>query len=190
MLKHDQRNHEYAVEPEMAFLQQFQWEGMITIRFEAAGWKANTDSGRSRRKHFVRALMNNLRAKWKVRDSDIYWVAATEWGASGAAHYHVIFSFLNLVSKGVEAADLTDFDQVLEESISYICKDQAVPARSIDFRWSPKYDDIGLVNYVCKTEPGYDYKDFEWSDNGSKWHVAFVEELDAFLARAEEEAPL
>lgn len=175
MIHHDQRKSDYEMEPEMIFLHQFEWEGMISIRFESAGWKSESEASHSRRTHLVRALMNNLRSKWKLRKKDIYWVSGTEFGASGAAHCHVIFNFSHLASKGLETPDLTSFEHFLEESFSHICKAQKVPKRSIDFKWSPKYDDIGLVNYVCKKERGYDYKNFEWSDSGHKWICAVID---------------
>jgi len=160
---------DFECHPETHFLNSYEWEGMITIRFESTDWKSKTDLGYGRREHLLRALMNNLRRKWNLNGKDINWVASTEFGISGAAHCHLIFSFNPLVRKGRISPQLTDFEGIVKESISHICREFQVPGRSIDVKWSPKYDDYGLVKYVCKKEFGHDDKHFIWSSEGRRW---------------------
>jgi hypothetical protein len=143
-----------SIHPESNFLRKFKWAGMITIRFESSALKKENEDSESRRIHFIRAAMNNLRSKWRIGHKDFYWVSSTEYGHSGAAHCHIIFSFNPLENKGKRLPDLTEFECSLAESISFVRSKQNIPDRSIGFLWSPKFDDYGLVDYIClKSRP-------------------------------------
>jgi hypothetical protein len=159
-----------ATHPESHFLRKHSWEGMITIRFESDSYALDNNDAEFRRDDLIYTFMDNLiRYKWKYRHKNIFWVATTEFGKSGVAHCHIIFTFLPAIRKGKTIPDVSDFKEVARESLDHVCKLCGCPKTSVDLDWQTKFDDIGLVSYFAKKEPGRDYKHFIYSTDGVKW---------------------
>jgi hypothetical protein len=167
--EHWNPNSETLVHPFADFLSQYQWEGMITIRFECGRMSKDNAGGQFQRKDLLCAFMNDLRKKWRIRKKEINWVAATEYGDTGTAHIHLIFSFHPLTSKGREFPNLDNFEKEALESLRHICRLQKIPDRSTNFHWAPTWENSKLVEYVCKMEFGRPDKHFEWSREGRAW---------------------
>lgn len=158
----------FEVHPEADTLRKIPWEGMLTIRFETDSYTADNDIAKFRRDDFVRVFMDNLiRYHWKLRHKHVYWVAATEFGESGQAHCHILFSFLPLTRLGREHPDLGFIDCMANNSLEHVCGLVGCPVLSVDLQWEIKFDDFGLVSYFAKKEPGReDDKHFIWNNDG------------------------
>lgn len=170
---------DFPTHPESLHLKKYSWEGMLTIRFEHDWYSSDTTDGQLRRDHLIHGLMNNLsHRKWKLRDHQVYWVASTEFGKSGEAHCHILFSFNLLKKKNKRIPDLADFEEQSLESLHHICNTTAnCPFHSVNLKWSPKYYNSGLVAYVCKKEYGReDYKHFLFSNPAHRWAHQSIEE--------------
>jgi hypothetical protein len=172
------KSGQYATHPESHALRKFDWEGMITIRFESGEYSEDNNAGESRRESLVRLFLNSLRAKWGLRRDDIYWVATTEYGKSGVAHCHILFNFYQLHKKGKTIPKLHDLGNESEESLKYICDLLDMPKSSADVDWQPKFDNVGLVAYFAKKEEGRDYKHFIWSLTPDKIAQFVFEEIE------------
>lgn len=169
---------QFATHSESHFLRKISWEGMITIRFESDSYASDNEVAEFRRDDLVRTLMDNLiRYKWKSRHKNVYWVAATEFGKSGVAHCHILFTFLPAKKKGKTIPDISDFEEVAKESLGHICELCGCQKTSVDLHWQTKFDDFGLVGYFAKKEPGRDYKHFIYSTDGGQWIQDILEEI-------------
>lgn len=116
--------------------------------------------------------MDNLcNRKFKIKKSDLNWIACEELGQSGVAHVHLIFSFDHLRTKNrTDKIPKIDFDEEkggfwkeVVETTNYIWAKFRPNERSVDIHWSPKWLNNGLVNYFCKME-GREEKYFRFSD--------------------------
>jgi hypothetical protein len=158
---------------------------MITIRFASDSYTLDNDVAEFRRDDLVRTLMDNLiRYKWKSRHKNVYWVATTEFGSSGVAHCHILFTFLPAKRKEKVIPDISDFEEVARESLGHVCELCGCPTSSVDLNWQTKFDDIGLVSYFAKKEPGREYKHFIYSTDGDKW----IQEILDMANQKKEEA--
>lgn len=167
-----------ATHPESYHLRNLSWEGMITIRFGADSYTLDNEVAEFRRDDLVKTLMDNLvRYKWKSRHKNVYWVATTEFGSSGVAHCHILFTFLPATRKGKTIPDISDFKEVATESLDHACELCGCPKESVDLDWQTKFDDIGLVSYFAKKEPGRDYKHFICSTDDARWIQELLEEV-------------
>lgn len=165
-----------ATHPEVYTLRQYSWEGMLTIRFESDSYASDNGIAEFRRDDLVETLMDNLvRYKWRKRHKNVYWVAATEFGESGVAHCHILFTFLPLTQKGKEIPDISNFEDEARESLNHVCGLCNCPKSSVNLNWQPKFDDYGLASYVAKKEPGREDKHFLWSTDGINW---ILDDLD------------
>lgn len=164
-------NNTFSVHPEANYLKRYYWEGMLTLRFECASHSEDNPQGNARRRDCVRAFMNDLRKKWKVRKKQIRWISSTEYGSSGIAHCHIIFNFHPLTSKGIHAPCLSNLDEEANESLQRICEVQKITNNSVDLYWSPVTDSSRLVEYVLKIEYDRRFTDKEilWSVDGKAW---------------------
>ena len=150
-----------ATHPEAHFLRKFTWEGMLTIRFESDSYSADNPMAEARRDDLVGVFMDNLiRRKWRSRPRDVYWVAATEFGKSGAAHCHILFTFEGLELRGKTIPEISDLREDAVESLEFVCSLVGCPESSVDLDWQPNFDNSGLVDYFSKIESGRDYKHF------------------------------
>lgn len=174
----------YKTHPEAEFLKRYCWEGMITIRFESARMSQDNPHASARRKDMIRALMNDIRKKWKLRKKQIRWISSTEYG-SGNAHCHIIFNFFPITSSGKEAPCLANFVELAKECLDWICKVQKIDSKSIDFYWSPVTDSDGLVDYALKIESNrkFSEKEILWSIDGKVW----AQEMLQFFVKAIDE---
>lgn len=168
-----------SVHPEAEFLKKYHWKGMITIRFESTGLTKDTAHGATRRKDMVRAFMNDLRKKWKIKDRHLRWFSSTEYGLSGSAHCHILFNFFPLFIRAKQLPDLTDLGEDALESLKWICEQQDIPQGSTDLHWSPVTSSDGLVDYALKIESGRKLleKEIIWSVGCKTWAA----EMEKFL---------
>jgi hypothetical protein len=160
---------DYEVQPEYKFLQLYNWEGMITTRFEFGSLSKDNGAGAFRREGFVRALMNDLRKKWKLRKNQMYWAAAIEFGNNDIAHAHILINFYPLIVKGLEIPDLSNLSEILQESAERIRSLHRLPIRSVNSHWTPTFDSDDLVRYICKVEFARPHKVFYYSQHGKNW---------------------
>ena len=174
-------SRELPTHPEAHFLRKFPWEGMLTIRFASADYSVDNHGANSRRDAFVKEFMGHLihykflQEKWHV-----YWVAVTEYGISGVAHVHIIFNFIPLESKGNEPIPFDSIEEDAMDSLNVTCDILGVSKKSVDLNWQLSFDDLGLVNYVTKIEPGKPDKHFLWSPDLKKWRIPeFIAEVTA-----------
>lgn len=161
----------FQVHPEAFFLRQYQWEGMITLRFESESHSKDTGKGSDDRNNFVKAFMNDLRKKWKVRENQIRWVSSTEYGESAKAHCHIIFNFHPLTSRGIQPPCLKSLSEEIKESVERICEIKFMDENSVEPHFAAANDSVGLVNYALKVEPsrkGFD-KEILWSAEPGLW---------------------
>lgn len=171
-------SRQFETHPEAHHLRKISWEGMLTIRFETDSYTADNDVAEFRRDVLVRTFMDNLiRYHWKLRHKHVYWVATTEFGDSGDAHCHILFSFLPAQKKGKEIPDLGFMDCMANDSLEHVCGLVGCPKSSVDIQFEIRFDDFGLVGYFAKKEPGREHKHFIWSTDGDKWIHDFIEEL-------------
>ena len=169
---------DFPTHPESLHLIKYSWEGMLTIRFEHGLYSSDTEIAQLRRDYLIRGLMNNLtHRKWRLRDHQVYWVASTEFGKSGVAHCHILFSFNPLKKANKSIPDLTDIKEKSLESLNYVCDTVECPRHLVNLDWIKKYCDSGLVAYVCKKEYGReDYKHFLFSNPAHRWAHQSIEE--------------
>jgi hypothetical protein len=121
--------------------------------------------------------MDNLvRYKWHSRQKHIYWCATTEFGVSGVAHCHILFTFLPMERLGRIIPEISDFKEVATESLEHVCELVGCPTKSVDLDWQPKFDNFGLVGYFAKRELGRRYKHFIWSQDGDRWITELLDE--------------
>ena len=162
----------FETHPEAFPLKTFHWEGMITLKFLSYSYFKDDrgGEGRNNRMRFLDSFMFNLRGKFKLSEKDFQWVAAEEFGISDNGHLHVLFSFDALRAKGredkipkTEFAKNGEFQQIAEESKGFVCQKLGLKPSTVDFHWSEKTKNEGLVDYVCKIEFGRAEKFFKWS---------------------------
>jgi hypothetical protein len=173
--------NQLPVHPEAYSLLKHKWEVMITTRFEAAPF--SQEGGASERENLIRLLMDFLRRKWGLRKGDIFWVASVEYGLSGTAHAHIIFNFWSLKKSGKPIPDLAHIEEDLAQAKEFLlgtdhCTRHKLAKSAIGIHWVPKFDDGGLVRYICKKEPGREEKEFIWP-RGDEWIEDFLEEVSA-----------
>jgi hypothetical protein len=138
---------------------------MLTIRFQSRSFSGESFDCDINRHLLVRRLMKNIICrKWREYPRDIYWVACTEFGKTGVGHCHILFNFDGLKYRGRDQPDLTNILQEARESLDFVCSTLDCDKSSVDLQWEPKFDDLGLVNYFAKVEPGREsYKHFNFS---------------------------
>ena len=162
----------FETHPESFRLRSFNWEGMITLKFLSySHYKDDLrGEGRNHRMNFLDSFMFNLRGKFKLSEKEFQWVAAEEFGISVNGHLHVLFSFDSLKAKRREDkipqtnfAENGEFQQVGEESKGFVCQKLGLKPQTVDFHWSPKIKNEGLVDYFCKVESSRAEKFFKWS---------------------------
>jgi len=159
------------VHPESSTFQKFNWLGLLTLKFHSASYSKDDRAGQGHknRQQFLTDFMENLRAtKFKISDREFNWVACEEFGSSGMAHFHVLFSFDCLKDKGredkipqMDFAENGDFDREGRESLVFTCQKLGIKPSSVVFHWSPMWENSGLVNYFSKIEFGRPEKSFE-----------------------------
>ena len=155
----------------------YKWHGMISLRFEAMPWAANSEYGEQDRKTFAKRMMGCLRREWDLNRNDILWAASTEFGISGKAHIHLIFSFDPIRAKPIPIPGHQQVEEDLQEAISFLASEYGQSANAFDAHYAPAYYDKGLVAYVCTLEEGQDSKDFIWSKDLTKWRRPTGEEV-------------
>jgi hypothetical protein len=172
-------SRQFEIHPEADSLRKIPWEGMLTIRFETDSYASDNDVAEFRRDDFVRVFMDNLiRYHWTLRHKQVYWVAATEFGKSGQAHCHILFSFLPLTRLGRDHPNLGFIDCMANDSLEHVCELVGCPIHSVDIQWEIKFDDFGLVGYFAKKEPGReDHKHFIWNSDRESSLEKLLEEL-------------
>lgn len=167
-----------ATHPESVIIRKLEWEGMITIRFEDTNYSGDNAAAQSRRRLFVKLLMNNLRRKWNLRRSDYVWVATIEWGMSNKAHCHILLNFNTLLYGGASRPDLRNFKQEAQESMEHVGDLLDILKGALDLDWQPTFDNYGLVHYFSKIEKGREsYKDFFWSYNTEKLIEEIIDDV-------------
>lgn len=181
-------SRQFETHPEADFLGKILWEGMLTIRFEADSYTADNDVAEFRRDDFVRMVMDNLiRYHWRLRHKHVYWVATTEFGESGTAHCHILVSFFPLKERDREIPDLGFIECMADDSLGHICYLTGCPRLSVDLNWIVQFDNLGLIRYFAKKEPGReDYKHFIWSTDVENSLKLLLKEIEE---KSKEEAP-
>jgi len=170
----DSNEHGFEIHGVSPILQQFSWQGLLTIKFHSAAYSKDDPKGEGQRNRlkFLADFMENLRAKkFRISPREFAWVACEEFGKSGMGHLHVLFSFDPLRKKGRADkiprmeyfSENGDFDREGTESLAFTCKSLGINPSSVVFHWSPMWENRGLVDYFCKIEFGRSGKDFEWS---------------------------
>ncbi len=149
-------------------LEGFTWEGMITIKFHHWAYTSNDRLGfaRDRRFDFGNQVMENLCNRWfGVKKTQMVWAITDEFGLSGDGHIHIVFSFDNLNSKGLERVSKIDFlndegefYEMLQDSCDFIRRiinsdsDTVIGRNQIDCNWKAQWDNEGLCRYMTKLE--------------------------------------
>ncbi len=169
------KSHELKeLHPESCRLKDFDWQGMITLKFHSSSYSKNDlrGIGSKNRFAFVEAYMNNLRNKFRLSDREFIWVACEEFGKSGMGHVHIIFSFDYLRRKHradkiprIDFSESGHFPHEANEAKDYICRRLQIQNKSVDVKWSTQYHNEGLVNYFSKVEFDKHEKFFLWSPN-------------------------
>lgn len=154
-------------------LQDFQWQGLLTLKFHSYSHSKDDHKGdgRKNRFDFLTPFMDNLRIKLGISDREFNWFACEEFGFTGAGHLHIIFSFDYLKEKNrmdrIKISDFSEnghFFQEGRETVEFICRNLRLNPGSVDFHWRPMWENEGLVNYFCKLEDGREPKMFNFSD--------------------------
>ena len=145
-----------------------QWVGLITVKFHHPEYTTEDRLGHSskRRFEFAEQLMKNLCNRWfGVKQSHVIWVVTEEFGLTKEAHIHIVFSFDNLNSKGLDRVSRINFSEdegdfynnglesceFLRNSINKDRRDKIRP-NQIDFNWREQWDNEGLSRYMAKLE--------------------------------------
>ena len=162
-----------GVDPYAFTLQKFQWLGLITLKFHSLSYSKDDfrGDGRKNRFDFLAHFMENLsNTKFRIKPSELNWVACEEFGFSGAGHLHVLISFDYLKQKGREDkipkfdfSENGQFYQEGREAVGFVCRKLRVNPSSVDFNWRPMWKNEGLVNYFSKNEFGRVEKFFRFS---------------------------
>ena len=162
------------VSPYAHTLHETEWMGLMTLKLYAHPYSKNSAQGQKYRFDFLGEVMENLcncSRKFGLKEAQLNWVACEEFGFSGVAHLHVLFSFDYLKSKKREdkipkfnfSEEKGDFYRETLESVSFCWRKLNKNHSSVDFHWKPMWENEGLVNYFCKLENGMDEKDFIFS---------------------------
>ena len=161
-----------GTEPEFLRLQDFNWLGLMTLKFHSQSYCKDDyrREGEKNRFGFLAEFMDNLTSKFRIKKGEFNWYACEEFGFSGDGHLHVIFSFDHLKTKGREDKipkfDFSENDQFYREcveSVGWVSQKIGVSARSIDFHWRPQWENTDLVGYFCKKEFRSEPKRFKFS---------------------------
>ena len=162
------------IHPEFHNLKKFEWDGMISIRFESAKYSNDNSFSESERETIIRRIMNNLRSKWKLRNNNFHWVATIEFGKSNLAHAHILLSFSPLREKMRSLPCLSNLEDEFLESIGFLLDGTSDRLSSFDVNWRSTFSNDGLVSYFCKVEAGReDYKQFIWPKGFQNWKPDF-----------------
>lgn len=182
MLKGNQtKSRKFETHPEFEILKRIPWEGMLTIRIENDSYATDNAAAESRRDKLVGLFMDNLiRHHWRKRHKDVLWISVIEFGDSGIAHVHILFSFEPLREKGNPTPDLGFVQVAASDSLEHICGLLGCPIGAVEVHFELKFDNEGLASYVCKVEPGRDYKHFVWSAGGDRWITVLTNREESF----------
>ena len=153
-------------------LQDYEWLGLLTLKFHSHYYSKDDrrGEGRKNRFNFINQLMDNLRIKLGISNREFNWFACEEFGFTGDGHIHVLFSFDYLEKKNrmdkVKISDYSEFGHFYQEgreSVNFVSKKLGLNPKSVDFHWRPTSENKGLVNYFCKLEFGREDKYFSYS---------------------------
>jgi hypothetical protein len=154
-------------------LEKYEWAGLLTLKFHTSSFSMDDSKGEGRknRVRFLEKFMDNLRGrKFGISDSEFNWFACEEFGFFGGGHLHVIFSFDYLKEKErMDKLKISDFSEKGQffaqgrESSQHVCPKFELNPRTVDFHWSPMWENTGLVRYFCKREFGREDKFFIFS---------------------------
>lgn len=153
-------------------LRDFEWLGLLTLKFHSHSHSKDDYSGDGRRNrfNFLAEFMGNIRRKFGISDREFNWFASEEFGFFGNGHLHVIFSFDYLKEKNrmdrVKISDFSEkghFFQEGRESVYFISRKLGLNPQSVHFHWSPMWKNSGLVDYFCKNEFRKNEKFFDFS---------------------------
>lgn len=177
-LTFDPSKHSYKIAKDYIGLSEYTWKGMMTLKFYGSHYSNASISAAYSRKKFLYYFMNDLRSKLRISEREFGWVACTEYGVKDVPHYHIIFTFDRLYSKG-RSDKVPDwnfgkhnrFSIEANESKRKSCEEYELKETGVKIDWSPQWDNCGLVRYFCKIEFGrtsdkFEYPAFFW--NGEK----------------------
>lgn len=177
---YDNQNKKFnGVHSEFFGLQDYNWIGLITLKFHLYSYSKHDHQGKGRenRMKFFSLFMDNLRSKLGISDREFLWVVCEEFGFSRAGHLHALFSFDYLKEKNrmdrlkiFDFSEKGDFWAEGQESVEFVSRKNGINSRTVDFNWRPMWENEGLVGYFCKKEFGHEEKFFEMSE-GIKKHV-------------------
>lgn len=162
------------IHPYSYALRNHNWMGLLTLKLHDRSYSMDDSHrvGQKNRFEFLKLVMKNLcNRKFRVKESELNWVACEEFGISGQGHIHVLFSFDYLKAKGradkIPKIDFShekgEFFNELLETVNTLWKKSGKNAQSVDLHWCPMWENDGLVSYLCKLEDGRDDKVFLFS---------------------------
>jgi hypothetical protein len=155
-------------------LQKTEWMGLLTLKLHTHAYSKDDlqGIGQKNRFDFLGLVMENLcNRKFKVKESQLNWVACEEFGISGVAHVHVLISFDYFKTNGkAEKIPKIDFSEEkgefyreVLESVNFFWRKLSKNYSAVDLHWSPMWENEGLVNYFCKLEDGREDKFIKFS---------------------------
>jgi hypothetical protein len=164
-----------GVHPDFITLNEFEWLGLLTLKFHSYSHSNDDHNGHKNRLDFAKEFMDNLRIKLGISDRELNWIACEEFGFTGTGHLHVLFSFDYLKEKNrMDKIKISDFSESGEffqagmESVIFVSQELKLDPRSVDFHWRPMWENEGLVSYFCKKEFNREGKHFEYSEGFKK----------------------
>ena len=154
--------------------QKTEWLRLLTLKLHSHAYSKDDSQGvgQKNRFDFLALVMENLcHRKFKIKDTELNWVACEEFGISGVAHVHVLFSFdylkakerLDKIPKIDFSEEKGEFYREALESVNFFWRKLSKNHSAVDFHWSPMWENEGLVNYFCKLEEGREEKHFKFS---------------------------
>lgn len=147
--------------PEFHFFQRFSydWQLVFYSHDETNPFSSGSEAANNRRERLARDFMNRLQRRIGLRQKEMLFFASTEFGKSEKGHLHVLISFDGLRDKG--RGDKIDSSNALINAAVNETREEMFPD-SLKIGCDPvgtsEQDQRAVLSYICKKEPGHEYK--------------------------------
>lgn len=150
--------------PEHHFFQQFRYDThlMFYCHDETNAFSKPTEVKDSFREGITRDFLNRVRCKLGLRDTELIFLACSEYGKTNVGHVHVLISLDPLRRNERSTRKLALAQERLNKAVADVESEMFKDAIKVTIKTigSQTSDSTDCLTYVCKIEPGHSYKSF------------------------------
>jgi hypothetical protein len=165
--------------PEHHFFQQFRYDAhlMFYCHDETHSFSKPTEAMDSFREGITREFLNRVRCKLGLRDTELIFLACSEYGKANVGHVHVLISLDPLRRNGLTAPKFAQAQKRLENAVNEVESQMFRDTIKVTIKNIGKElsDSTDCLIYVCKLEPGHPFKSFFYP----KWFKATRKATDS-----------